>query len=269
MTFQLNSHNYHSTEANIHYWSNSQYKDFISCEARAIAKLEGWTEPSSDALLIGSYVHAYFESPEVFQEFKNSNPEMISSKGPTKGQLKAGFLQANLLIKTIENDPLCMFVLQGEKEVILTGEFAGAAWKVKMDNYAPDRNRFSDIKTVAVIQKEIWDPESGYVSFVESSKYTAQMALYAEIERLTRSRDGWIEPIIVAVSKEDPPDKAVISINAYDIKRELDNIANNMPRLIEVKAGRIQPLRCENCRYCRETKKLNKIVHYSELVPGR
>lgn len=264
--FQLDSQNYHSNEANIHYWSNSQYKDFLSCEAQAMAKLQGWSEPPSDALLIGSYVHAFFEGPKAFQEFKDTHPQIISSKGPTKGHLKSDFRSADRLIQTLIDDPLCMFILQGEKEVIMTAEFAGAHWKIKMDNYNPDRLRFSDIKTVQSIQKETWDPAGGYVSFVEAQGYTTQMALYAEVERRLKGRDGWIEPYIVAVSKEDPPDKAVISINALDVERELDSIQTNMPRLIEVKSGRVEPTRCESCRYCRETKRLNKIIHYSELV---
>lgn len=264
--FKLNSQNYHSNEANIHYWSNSQYKDFLSCEARAMAKLRGWSEPPSDALLIGSYVHSYFESPEVFQEFKDSHPEIISSKGPTKGHLKAEYRFADRMIQTLADDPMCMFILQGQKEVIMIAEFAGAMWKIKMDNYKPESFRFSDIKTVASINKETWDPASGYVSFVEAQGYVTQMALYAEVERRIHGRDGWIEPYIVAVSKEDPPDKAVISINAMDVERELDGIQRNMPHLIEVKAGLREPLRCETCRYCRETKRLNKIIHYTELI---
>lgn len=263
---QLNSDNYYSSEANIEYWSNSQYKDFMSCEARAMAKLRGWHEPASDALLIGSYVHAYFEGPEAFENFKANTPEIISSKGPTKGMLKSGFLIADQMINTLKNDPLCMFVLQGQKEVIMTMDFAGAKWKMKLDCYNPDRNRFSDIKTVQKIQKETWDSNNGYVTFVEANGYVTQMALYAEAERRTKGRDGWIEPIIVAVSKEDPPDKAVITLDGYDIQRELEAIQSNMPHLIEVKSGLIEPNRCENCRYCRKTKKLNKIVHYSELI---
>ncbi|MCY9512380.1 PD-(D/E)XK nuclease-like domain-containing protein, partial [Paenibacillus larvae] len=31
-------------------------------------------------------------------------------------------------------------------------------------------------------------------------------------------------------------------------------------------AGHEEPIRCEKCRYCRETKKLNSIIHYSELL---
>ncbi|OAB35888.1 hypothetical protein PMSD_11695 [Paenibacillus macquariensis subsp. defensor] len=231
-----------------------------------MAKLQGWSEPSTDALLIGSYVHAYFEGPEAFQFFKDSNPEIISSRGASKGELKAGFQQANQLIKTIEEDPLCMFMLQGQKEIILTAEFAGAPWKIKMDSYNPDKFRFSDIKTVKEIRKETWDSEGGYVSFVEASRYTTQMALYAEIERIVNGRDGWVEPYIVAVSKQEPPDKEVVKFFAEDIQREVDTIKQFMPRMIEVKAERVEPTRCENCRYCRETKRLNKIIHYSELI---
>ena len=266
MLMQLNESNYFSVEADRLYWSNSQYKEFLDCEARAMAKLRGWSEPTTDALLLGSYVHAHFEGPEALQRFKDENPELISTRGRTKGNLKAEYRLAGEMIKTIENDALCMFVLQGRKEVIMTAEFAGTRWKIKMDNYALDRNRFSDIKTVQEIHKENWDPENGYVSFVQKNKYVTQMALYAEIERIVQGRDGWIEPIIVAVSKQDPPDKAVIGINGYDIKRELETIESNMPHLIEVKAGLVKPRRCELCRYCRETKQLNQIIHYSDLI---
>ncbi|WP_209950290.1 PD-(D/E)XK nuclease-like domain-containing protein [Paenibacillus sp. 1182] len=262
----LNEENYYSQEANLTYWSNSQYKEFRDCEARAMARLQGWTEPATDALLVGSYVHAYFEGPEAFKRFKDSNPEIIVTRGATKGKLKSQFQYANKMIETIESDALCMFVLQGKKEVIMTASFAGANWKIKMDNYALERNRFSDIKTVQSIHKESWDQDNGYVSFVQQNHYVTQMALYAEIERIVQQRDGWIEPIIVAVSKQDPPDKAVIGINGYDIKRELEGIADNMPHLIEVKAGLVKPRRCERCRYCRETKQLNQIVHYSDLI---
>ncbi|MFD3271483.1 PD-(D/E)XK nuclease-like domain-containing protein [Paenibacillus dendritiformis] len=263
---QLNNNNYYSDEANRLYMSNSQYKDFRTCEAMAMAKLGGWQEPPSDALLVGSYVHAYFEGPEAFEAFKAATPEIISKQGPTKGRLKSQFREADAMIAAIGNDPLCMFILQGQKEVIMTAEFAGAHWKIKMDNYAPDRLRFSDIKTVQSITKETWDPEGGYVSFVEAQGYVTQMALYAEIERRKYGRDGWIEPYIVAVSKEDPPDIAVVSINVYDIKRALDEVERYMPRILAVKSGQEEPERCERCRFCRGTKVLNRIIHYSELI---
>jgi hypothetical protein len=263
---KLDKANYHSLEANQYYMSHSQYQDFMSCEAMAMAKLRGWSEPPSDALLLGSYVHAYFEGPGAFERFKADHPELFSSRGPTKGELKAQFQVANAMIATLESDPLCIFVMRGEKEVIMTAELFGAKWKIKIDNYNPEQNRFSDLKTVQNIRKEVWDPRNGYVSFVEANRYVTQMALYAEIERRHVGRDGWIEPIIVAVSKEDPPDKEVIGFKAYDIERELSEIEANMTRILAVKSGEIEPERCERCRYCRETKRLNRITYYADLT---
>lgn len=246
--------------------SHSQYQDFLTCEAMAKAKLNGWKEPPSDALLLGSYVHAYFEGQEAFEQFKAEHPELISSKGPTKGELKSQFQIANAMIRTVENDPLCLFVMRGQKEVIMTANLFGVPWKIKIDNYNPEQNRFSDLKTVANIRKEIWDPKNGYVSFVEANRYTTQIAVYAEVERLNTGRDGWLEPIIVAVSKEDPPDKEVIGFKAYDIERELHDIMMNIDRVMAVKTGREEPTRCERCRYCRETKQLNRITYYADLI---
>lgn len=47
--------------------SFSVFKDFEKCEAATLAKLKGDWEPSSDpkALLIGNYVHSYFESEQA------------------------------------------------------------------------------------------------------------------------------------------------------------------------------------------------------------
>jgi hypothetical protein len=263
---KLDKSNYHTDEANRHYMSHSQYQDFLTCEAMAMAKLQGWKEPQSDALLLGSYVHAYFEGPEAFERFKEEHPEIFSSRGPSKGELKSSFQIANTMISTLENDPLCMFVMRGEKEVVLTAEMFGAVWKVKIDNYNPDQNRFSDLKTVSNIRKEVWDPRNGYVTFVEANHYITQMAVYAEVERRYSGRDGWLEPIIVAVSKEDPPDKEVIGFKAYDIERELFEVEQNLPRILDVKAGREEPKRCERCRYCRETKQLKRIVYYADIL---
>jgi hypothetical protein len=61
-------------------------------------------------------------------------------------------------------------------------------------------------------------------------------------------------------------DKEVIGFDNTDIARELEEVKQNMPRIISVKQGIEEPKRCEQCRYCRETKKLRNVVHYSELI---
>lgn len=81
----LSDANYYSNEADWQYMSTSQYKSFLKCEAAALAKLKGEWTPTSDpkALLVGNYVHSYFESQEVHEAFKEENKsKMFSSRKP-------------------------------------------------------------------------------------------------------------------------------------------------------------------------------------------
>ncbi|MDE7507093.1 PD-(D/E)XK nuclease-like domain-containing protein, partial [Streptococcus agalactiae] len=97
---------YYSNESSIKYWSISQYKRFRECEARALAELRGdWTDTRDNtALLVGNYVHSYFEGEEAHEEFKKMNgSEMISSRGATKGQFKKSFLVAEQMIEALKN----------------------------------------------------------------------------------------------------------------------------------------------------------------------
>lgn len=257
----LTQQNYHSIEADQQYMSNSLYKDFLQCEAQAMAKLNGdWIEPPSEAMLVGSYLHAWAEG--VLDEFTEEHPEMFT-KG---GGLKAGFKQADKMIETLQNDPFCMFALQGEKEVIITADFAGATWKAKLDVYNPESGRFADIKTTRAIDTRIWLDGVGYCRFIEAYGYLKQMALYAELERIQSGRNEWLEPLIVAVSKENVPDKAIINFDNDRIAMELEEIESHMPRILDVKHGREEPKACGHCDYCKSTKKLSRIMHYTELI---
>ncbi|MGW9128106.1 PD-(D/E)XK nuclease-like domain-containing protein [Paenibacillus chitinolyticus] len=258
----LNNSNYFSLEADQVYMSNSQYKDFIDCEARAMAKLSGaWHEPHNDALLVGSYVHAWAEG--TLDEFKKSNPELFTNKG----ELYAKYKNADQMIETLANDPFIMFLLQGEKERIITAEFAGVVWKAKLDVRNQEGERIVDLKTVRDIRGKHWDNDLRcYVSFVEAFGYLRQMALYSELERLYYGHSHWYESYIVAVSKEDPPDKEVIGMDTHRIEEELVEIERKMPQILDVKSGLVEPKRCGTCRYCRETKQLSKVVHYMDLL---
>lgn len=259
---KLNNENYYSREADLVYMSNSQYKDFITCEAMAMAKLAGtWKEPSNDNLLLGSYVHSWLEG--TLENFKKDNPSLFTKKG----DLYAQYRVADQMIEALKNDEFIMFVLQGQKEVIITAEFAGTWWKAKLDTYNPTGGRFADLKTVKAIRERHWDKKLGvYVSFAEAYGYLRQLSLYAELERLWVGRDHWLEPLIVAVSKEDPPDKEIIGVDTDRMQMELDEIQQNMDRILLVKNGFEEPIRCGECRFCRETKKINRVVHYMDLV---
>ncbi|MGD6898643.1 PD-(D/E)XK nuclease-like domain-containing protein [Bacillus infantis] len=262
---QLNRDNYYSTEADQHYMSVSQYKKFLNCEEAALARLNGkYKEPKSDAFLFGSYVHSWLDG--TIEQFKVENPDLFSSKGATKGQLKATYKLADEMIEALENDKFCMMALDGEKEVIQTADLFGIPWKIRIDVHNPGAGRFADLKTVADIYKKQWHQEYGFCSFVEAYGYITQMAVYSEVERLNRGGDSWLESYIVAVSKESPPNKEVITIDEERLHQELEIVEEKIERIKLVKSGVEQPKRCEQCNHCRRTKKIKGVVHYMELI---
>ena len=78
----LTNENYFAPESSQSYMSVSQFKSFLDCEARTMAELNGeYHKATTDSLLIGSYVDAFFEG--TLQSFISAHPEMqiISSSG--------------------------------------------------------------------------------------------------------------------------------------------------------------------------------------------
>lgn len=258
--------NYFSLEADKEYFSVSQYKSFYECEAKTMAKLEGkWIDPPNDNFTIGSYVHLWNENGDL-EKFKEQHPEMFSSKGPTKGELKSNFQIVNKMINTLKNDPMIEKVREGEKEVIMTGELFGVPWKIMIDIYNPSKGYFADLKTTQNIYKKYWNDDiRQHQNFIQYYDYLLQMAIYAEIEKQNRNSNDYLQPHIIAVSKEEIPDKAVILIGTEFIKDKLIDVKNLLPRFIRVKNGEQEPYRCEKCDYCRSTKKIHEIIHYLDL----
>src|SRR3712207_5772965 len=128
--------------------SVSLFKSFLEeyggCEAKAIATLKGeWQEPPNPAFLIGQYVHSWSEGK--LEEFKKEHPEIISTRGATKGQLKKDFQIADKMVQALAKDKLIEKVRQGEKEVILTTELFGVPWKCQIDIDNPQA--IVDLKT--------------------------------------------------------------------------------------------------------------------------
>jgi hypothetical protein len=162
-----------------------------------------------------------------------------------------------------------MSYLEGVKEMILTAEMYGVTWKVMVNVLSSERRRSVDLATTRSITEKVWDEKARKkVSFIEAYKYPLKMAIYSEIERLAMGRDprDWPEFLIVAVSKEKSPDKAIINLTDFArLEVELAHVEVAMPRIIRVKAGLEEPIRCERCDYCRSTKVLTDAVHYSEL----
>ena len=261
---KLTRDNYFSREADNFYLSVSQYKSFLKCEAATMAQLRGvYERPGSSALLFGSYVHSWLDG--TLEQFKIDNPSLFSTRGNSKGQLKAEYQLADEMIKVLENDKMCMFALDGEKEVIMTSELFGEPWKIRMDVYNPVAGRFADLKTVKGIHEKYWHNGS-YVSFVEAFGYITQLAVYSEIEARNRNSSDWLESYIVAISKQDPPDKAIIVVDHDRLIMELGEIEQNMKRISAVKKGIEPPIECGTCDYCRRNKQIKSVTHYLDLL---
>jgi hypothetical protein len=266
---QLNKDNYYSLEADRLYMSVSQLKSFIpaygGCEAAAVAQLAGEYEPEdTTAFIEGRYIHSWNEG--TLDEFKANNPELYSSRGSTAGQLKSNFQHCNKMIEVLENDPLVMKALAGQKEVILTAELFGIPWKIMIDSYQPDVGIFADLKALKEIDGKWWNKEAqAYENFIDHYGYNVQMAVYAEVERLATGRDKWLIPHMVVVTKQDPPDHEIIYFDYEAIEQGLAIVSNHIERVKAVKSRQVEPIRCEKCAYCRASKKIERIKHYSEF----
>lgn len=259
----LTTENYFSPENNWKYCGSSQYKDFFGsmgkhgCEAMAMAKLKGeWEMEKTTALLVGSHVDAHFEG--TLDLFRAQNPEIFLKNGT----LKAEYRKAEEIIQVAEQDEVFMQFMSGEKQVIMTGEIAGVPFKTKIDSYLR-KKAIVDGKVMASIRKFEWVKDIGKVNFVEYWGYDIQGAIYQEIER--QNSGERLPFFIAALSKEKVTDKEVIWLPDNMLSDRLKEIESNMPRLKALKAGEVEPVRCENCDYCTATRKLTGPINVYDL----
>ena len=242
----LTNENYYSREANQIYMSVSQYKSFRRCEAAAMAELAGaWEQPKSTALLVGSYVDSWFEG--TLDEFYDANPEIFKKDG----SLKSDYIQAAQIIARVKRDPMFMRYMGGKKQEIRTRELFGAPWKIKIDSLLPDK--IVDLKVMRSMERIMGK------SFVEHWGYDLQMAIYAAVE------GSDLATYLAVVTKQTPADMEIISIPKWRREELLEDVRRNMPHILDVKSGRVEPERCGVCEYCRATKRLTEPIDF-ELV---
>lgn len=254
---KLTNKNYYSQKANKEFFSVSQVKDFLKCEAYAMAKINGeWVEPPTTAMLIGSYVDSYFEG--TLEKFRANTPELFKKDGT----LKSDFVKAEQIIQRIESDELFMLCMSGKKQVIMTGELFGAKFKIKMDSYLKDE-AIVDLKVVKKL-REFFYAHGGRISFIEKWGYDLQLGVYQEVVRQNTGK--LLDCVIAGIDKQDIPDIDCILIPNDQLEFQRNELAWKMPRLIEVKTGKAEPQRCGVCDYCRATKKLTGLISPDKLV---
>jgi hypothetical protein len=251
----LNNDNYFSTEAAQNYWSVSQFKAFDKCEAAGLAESRGeYFREKTDALLIGSYIDAYF-SGELRQFEEREGAQMFKKNG----DIYQKYEHANDIISYIESDPLMIDYLTGEHQTIMSADLFGVPWKCTFDVY--DEKRIVDLKIVKDFE-DIFEPGFGYRSWIEFWRYDVQGAIYTKIEQLVTGRDKPLPFYIVAATKEKTPDKAVIHIPQHILDAALAMVEAKIDRFDLIKSGDVEPRRCEKCDYCKATKILKAPEEY-------
>lgn len=247
----LTSSNYFSEEANKAFWSVSQFKAFDNCEAAAMAELEGEHERElTKALLIGSYVDAYFS--HELDEFMGEYGDVVHTK---KGELRAEYTHANEIIDRVESDSLMMEFLKGEMQVIRTGELFGVDWKIKIDVLHEDK--IVDLKIVKDFA-DVYKDGFGYRPWIEAWGYDIQGAIYQRIEQISSGRPEPLPFYIVAATKEKTPDIDIIQIPQHILDAAFKVVENKIDHFDLVKNGDIEPKRCGVCDYCKKTKVLTE-----------
>lgn len=243
---KLTQRNYFSKKANMHYMSVSQFKAFDKCQASALAEINGeYQREQSTALLVGSYVDAYFEGS--LDKFKAEYPEIFKRDGT----LKAEYVQAEAIIERVKKDKLFSEYMSGKKQVIMTGEIQGVPVKIKIDSLHPDK--IVDLKIMRDFEN-IYDHEKGSLPYFEAWGYDLQAAVYREI---VRQNTGKVLPFyLAAATKEKTPDIDIVHLNPTYLNYAIEHFKANVELFDAIKKGVIEPERCEKCEYCKKTKVL-------------
>lgn len=273
---EVTQDNYYSQEINKEYMSFHTWLSLhgcdgvVACEAKAVAELNGKYEDERDntAFIIGSYVDCALAGGEgELEKYKEEHPELFSSRGPTKGQIKSTYAIADKMIERCQKDKLFMAYMSGEKQRIFTAEMFGCKWKCKLDSYVPGRC-IVDLKTTREMHKQFYKPDVGHVDFISYYGYVYQLAIYQEIVRLNTGEK--LPCFIAAVSKSEHPEIKIIHVDDLSLYDALTTVKNSCENtsLLDVWRGNVEPLRCEspNCHYCVDTEILTDVINYKDLI---
>lgn len=236
------------------YMSVSLYKQFLKCEVNA---LKGFGEPTS-SMLVGSYVDAYVSG--TLEEFKQEHPEIISSRGQSKGQLKSEFIKAKEICEYINNSTrLSQEFLSGDKQTVMTGAIKDVPFKIKMDSYSKGK-AISDLKVMC----SVTDTNGNYIDFISKYGYDIQLACYQEI--VYQNTGEKLPCFICAVTKETPINSVIIYVPQNYLDIALYNVETNIEHFWSVYRGKTAPSGCGHCSACIKLKTEPEIISLADIT---
>lgn len=274
----LSLENYYSEEMNKAYMSVSQFKNFLSCEAKALALIEKrWVMKETPALLQGQYFETLMLEPEKEEEFKSKHPEMFLKDGKT---LNANFKDIPELVRYIKTSPnnenFNEYV--GDKfnsinQELVVGEIAGVPFKGLLDIYFPgdkivDLKFMKDLKDVWLeegFDKEFYSELAGRniskVNFGVNWNYDLQLAVYQELIKQATGKQlpAYLAVVSKGIIEVDPEnfngytrisDRGIYEFRQEWLDQKLQWIKDKAPRFQQIKNHEIEADSCGHCDYC-------------------
>ena len=252
----LTSENYYNKEVDLEYMSVSQFKLFEECEAKALATIQGQEDATSKvAFLEGQFFEALVAGDKDLFMAKH-HEELISSRGTTKGELKANFKDVlNAANKFNEQKFFKDIIDKCEKQVILTGEIEGIKVKCALDLFDKETNSIYDIKCMSDFKDQWSKKDKMYIHWYYQYNYDLQLAVYKEIVRQNFGEPK--EVGLIAATKEKTPDIDALSFDLVLLNMELDYFKSKIKHYDNIKKGVEKPEYCGECDYCKKMKTIS------------
>lgn len=261
----LTTSNYFEPEIQQEYMSTSQFKAFQKCPAQVLAELSGtYQRESKDAFVEGHFFEALVCGDEETFYFKH--PEIISSQGKTKGDVKSNYKKIIEAANAFKRQKKFMEIVDRcDKQVLVSGVISGIKFRGLLDLYNPETGEIFDTKCMRDFE-DVYSPEEGRrVHWWQSWGYHYQAAIYCELVRQTFGKEPKFT--LLAASKETVPDVAWVKFDNEYLRNVFDIIEETAPTYQMMKDDFIEPERCEKCAYCKTTKILKspEIIECSEV----
>jgi hypothetical protein len=283
---QLTTDNYYSVEASREYMTVSQLHAFSDCPEFAYRRyiVGDVKDEAYKPFVMGNFSHTWWDGPDAHAAFIQQHPEVFSSRGPTKGQLKSDYTAAIKALEEAKRDTKFMEYMTGEHEVIFTAELFGVPWAIRVDVINHEKERMSDFKHVASLTSEHWmclkydlqgnilPPDAKGVEvyekntkvpFYEAYHYWQRFAVYFAV--LQKATGRFYELYMPTLTKEDPPNRQVFAFNnRFRLMQELDMVQRKLPDIIEHRGGR-NLWKCGKCFHCRKNVVVEDVVEATSI----
>jgi hypothetical protein len=244
-----------------------QCMGFRQCEAATLAKINRTFEatPKSNAQLVGEYVHKYFQNDRDFHQFEIDHPEMISSRGATKGYLKAEFRQANQMIDALKADPHFAQMHRRASNSFVVGELFNYPFGVSIDCLNRDKGYLIDIVTTRrpIQATEFHQFAKKRLDVFDRYHLPLKMGIIQQV--MLDSFGETYDPYIFLVTKETPPATVGVALKPLDWVFDLEVLHEQLPRFAALKRGDVKPTACGVCEYCRTHPTYDGLVSLSDL----